>query len=767
MSIRRWSYLSILIAGLALLALWISPSPEVGATTFNPSTPGIVESTSGDMTPLQIAPGSSPDLDTDFDVIAPDSNFCCFVGLADQDFAVAGLGRAADGGTGRAADPAALAIGAFVGTLTSTATLGILGSGCGASGGGTTVQVNFTLINASVDDSAGNRAAPEGPPTQLLSNFIEDDGDIDGDGTVDIAARNGNGIPDGAEWYPQFLRDSLEEKGGGTFVTPSARYYGTGFVVGTGSANTLRSSNSAIRAVLQTLHFNAGEMTNIASLSTVTSTLGLPSLTFLQNPLQEPSNSSITDFCTTLLSATTLFGESHDNDCTTAGTIPASCQTCPGTPCLTATAVDGGLTNDTSPGEAGSTRTIAPSTVGTRTFYNWVMSLRDTDNDDVENSLDPCQTSADPGWDPRDTNANNATGGTDDDADGLPNSCDPNDGDGLADQDADGWNNRLDNCATSAGTNGDVETTLTTAGAAINDMSITVVSTTDFATGDTISIGTGGGGSGPTSDRRTNITVVDGTTISFATGLTNTHAGFETVFRNPLPNQGQFDQDIAPPTEAADDGPRSDGINGPCDSNLSVPTGHFHRQLTLSRICVGAGSDDSDLDGVCNAEDPNDALNNSDGGLAGDSVLDRFDNCIQHANPPVSGFGQTDSDLDGLGDSCDAVPLETSPACTDTDLDGFCDTKETALGTSPTSPCPQGASPGTDDWPPDLARVGFANYRIINSADVFEVTSHFFHFIGTDGSDPRRNLVGGTIGPVILSDDVFAVTSRFFTKCAP
>ena len=770
---RRVRILLLGLLALAALSLWASP--QALAVQFDPTPPGVGDATPGDATPLQIATSSNPDIRTVLGVFPPSSNLAGFVGLSDPDFAVAGLGRAADAPTGRAADPAALPIGAVVGRLTSTATLGILGGGCNIS-----TNVTFTFVNASVDDSSANQAAAEGPTNQPLANFIEDDGDIDGDGTVDDTTRAGDGIPDGAQWYPDFLRASLEEKGGGTFVTPKARYYGHAIVVGTGSANSLRSSTSGLRPVLQLLMFGPGELSNIASLGTVTSPLGIPSLTFLQNPNQESANSAVTDFCVELISTTTLFGEGHDNLCTTAGAVPAVCQNCPAAPCLVATAVDGGATNTTTPGEAGSTRLVAPSTVGTRTFYNWAMSLRDADSDGVENGLDPCQTSADPGWDPRASNGANFANGSDSDGDGIPNSCDSFDNDtdnnGLPetsacgssdpiDEDCDGWNNRLDNCATSGGTNGDVQTTLTAAGASTGVVIITVVSTTDFNNGDTVRIGPSPSGSGPGSERRTSITVVDATTISFATPLANSHVGFETVFRVPLPNQGQFDQDVAFPFEPGDQGPRSDGIGPDCDANPTVPNGHFHRQLTLSRICVGAPSDDSDNDGVCDAEDPNDASSNSDGGLAGDFVLDRFDNCIQHSNPPVSGFGQTDSDLDGLGDTCDAVPLETSPACTDTDLDGFCDTKETALGTSPTSPCPQGASPGTDDWPPDLARVGFANYRIINSADVFEVTSHFFHFIGTDGSDPRRNLVGGTIGPVILSDDVFAVTSRFFTRC--
>ncbi|MBI2913241.1 MAG: thrombospondin type 3 repeat-containing protein, partial [Chloroflexi bacterium] len=61
----------------------------------------------------------------------------------------------------------------------------------------------------------------------------------------------------------------------------------------------------------------------------------------------------------------------------------------------------------------------------------------------MENPLDPCPFTADPGWDPR---ASSAVTTGDADGDGLPASCDPDDGHANSDQDMDGFQNRQDNC---------------------------------------------------------------------------------------------------------------------------------------------------------------------------------------------------------------------------------------------------------------------------------------------------------------------------------
>jgi hypothetical protein len=67
----------------------------------------------------------------------------------------------------------------------------------------------------------------------------------------------------------------------------------------------------------------------------------------------------------------------------------------------------------------------------------------DSDNDGIENLLDPCPLTSDPGWNPR-----SSSGPGDSDFDGLPNSCDPDDSSHETDSDGDHHFNRIDLCPT-------------------------------------------------------------------------------------------------------------------------------------------------------------------------------------------------------------------------------------------------------------------------------------------------------------------------------
>src|SRR5262249_43016176 len=75
-------------------------------------------------------------------------------------------------------------------------------------------------------------------------------------------------------------------------------------------------------------------------------------------------------------------------------------------------------------------------------------------------------------------------------------------------------------------------------------------------------------------------------------------------------------------------------------------------------VCVLGGGGDTDLDGVCNAND----------------------NCPAVANPL-----QTDTDMDGFGDACDACPLD---AQNDIDGDGVCGNVDN---------CPNDPNPGQEN----------------------------------------------------------------------
>ena len=91
---------------------------------------------------------------------------------------------------------------------------------------------------------------------------------------------------------------------------------------------------------------------------------------------------------------------------------------------------------------------------GTYNFVTWAMPQPDADGDGIENRLDPCPLTPNPGWNP--SVANFPVPAGDSDNDGIPNECDPypnvpsthNAADGIAnaDEDGDGWQNRGDNC---------------------------------------------------------------------------------------------------------------------------------------------------------------------------------------------------------------------------------------------------------------------------------------------------------------------------------
>ncbi len=297
----------------------------------------------------------------------------------------------------------------------------------------------------------GNAVVPSGPLTGqgLLLNYRENDGDINNDSVVDNVGRYNNGIPDGLEWYPNYLNELLDPDGAGAAapIAPRVRY--TGFAV-----------VSSTTIVLHFLLFDPGVLTALPNGDLAIEGQGVPSLTVLQNPRQTPNNSSISDFCTGLTTNIVFCGRSDTS-------VPSP---------TTWEAADSSsvVPNGCTTGGGGSVRQTSPSTVGTREGKALVVSLRDLDGDGIEQGLDSCpavdNTIGGPGggddWDPRATNFSQFTAGWDGDGDGIPNttrvlpalnwvpdSCDSvdddTDDDGIAennDQDGDGWSNRLDNC---------------------------------------------------------------------------------------------------------------------------------------------------------------------------------------------------------------------------------------------------------------------------------------------------------------------------------
>lgn len=204
-----------------------------------------------------------------------------------------------------------------------------------------------------------------------------------------------NGLPENVDRYPDFLARLAPN------LQPIERLYGQTLV-----ANVQTFVNFVV--------FEPGA--TIARLPVMDSSLGYPVVVFLNDPTVPVPPYVISDFCTPLGTVTTTFGTSGDNAKTMAD-------------------------------ESGFVLKSNPQSAGRYNAVGFVRSQWDADGDGIENTLDPCPFTLDPGWNPR-------GGGdpmADADNDGLPNSCDPSPNDANVDQDEDGYWNRQDICPLVAG----------------------------------------------------------------------------------------------------------------------------------------------------------------------------------------------------------------------------------------------------------------------------------------------------------------------------
>jgi Thrombospondin type 3 repeat len=267
--------------------------------------------------------------------------------------------------------------GATVGTFKSEAVLGLLDNGCN-----TVVNVNFTLLDGTIDRSKSVDALPPGSKDRLSN----------------LAKKDANGVPAVASGWPTYLNDTAT-KDGMDLSKLIARFVGVDTTDVTGTT-----------IILQFLVFQPGA--TVSNQITLDPALGYPAVTVLQDPTQAGSaQDPISDFCAPLWTQSTL-----------QGTV-------------------GGTTFRGNPGD------------GVYDFVTWVLPAPDANGDGIENALDPCPSTAKPGWDPRATVSQGQPG--DQDADGIPDACDPFptvpslhvSANGVGkDEDGDGWQNRGDNC---------------------------------------------------------------------------------------------------------------------------------------------------------------------------------------------------------------------------------------------------------------------------------------------------------------------------------
>lgn len=358
-----------LAAALALLLVVVSGSDTAHAIPFTPeATIKVTDST----------PGKAADIISTFGVKTGDSNFGAVVSFTPPDWTVA---KDAD-----------VPNGAIVAFLRAHVKLGLFGNQCN-----TSLTVEFNLMDASTDIS--DTISPKvDPPAgeSTLDPLIEDNNPK-------------NGLPDGVDYYPAFLNETLENH------QPRARLFGTAEV-----------PTTDIAVILNFVMFDPGALADLTELEGGLASGGYASVTVLNDPeapLDIDSLNTITDFCSPLATETTTFGTSKDNLCTPPPG-PPECRTPQGDHLI---GVPGSGTN---PDEGGAAVRANPDTPGKRVFSVFAASLRDADDDNIENPFDPCPLSPDDGrdaahplWDPRGPYVVQDPG--DKDADGLPDSCDP------------------------------------------------------------------------------------------------------------------------------------------------------------------------------------------------------------------------------------------------------------------------------------------------------------------------------------------------------
>ncbi|MGQ9573313.1 MAG: thrombospondin type 3 repeat-containing protein [Dehalococcoidia bacterium] len=280
-----WTWLAGSGLGLlaVVLALALAAGTSVADPGYNPTADASLSNNNAD---------ANADVTTNFNVRAGDYNYSAMVAYTPADFYVAGSGDAP--------------IGAKVGTLHAVVTLGLLNQPCG-----TPMPVDIDLYHCS---------------TNTANTVSFDDQFIDYDA---------NGLPDGCDKYPVFLKTLFPGK------TPHARMWGMATVAGLSV-----SMNIPV--------FEPG-----TSLPGVPAAAGYPLVTVLNDPTAPTAPSAITDFCAPLATDIVVWGLSKDNPGTAAN-------------------------------ESGAKVRANPECGGTYTFSWWTASLRDADGDGLDNSLDTC-----------------------------------------------------------------------------------------------------------------------------------------------------------------------------------------------------------------------------------------------------------------------------------------------------------------------------------------------------------------------------------------
>lgn len=626
----RVIFLAVSALAISLLVLLSSHSSPTQAHTYNPTAAFNVTT--------DTSPGGAGDTTAVFNIPRGDSNFGTLLSFYPPDFWFADDTQVPDG--------------AKVGSLFATVKLSLAGGPCA-----TPLSVTIPEVDSSVDISDELDDAAMNWVGKAVGTFQVPDGDSDG-------------IPDYVEHYPAFINKFLDPDGSGPALPLEPRARSAGVTVVSGQ-----------NVLLQFIMLNPGQL-GLFSDGIETEfgqEMGYPSIVILQNPKETTAApSSITNFCTDLISAVTLYGTTEmppfaindgcpadgavelgancfndtDDDVPTDGKINDGCPIVgsyaecdltddPGTGgpdgdcddagddltlCLNAADDDGDI-----PGSfAGVVRSANPSAGSgvlgedTHIYRAYTQSYRDADSDGYENNFDTC---------PNTTNIENPynTNGPDSpNGDALDSACDPTPSgvaseDNYGDYDYDTYHNRQDNCPSVA--NGplqdnqwDAETQVDPPASDWGPMGDNIGDACDDSDDDGLEdFGTGGGttaGNGNCDDGADN----DGDT--------------------------KIDADDPDCTPFMDKDDATPGL---------VEQGHYHQTMPWDAVCIGAL--DTDSDGYC--DDLEDALGDgSEKATASETpeneILDRYI-YPGHSDGAVD---QTctdgvDNDLDGATDGDD------------------------------------------------------------------------------------------------------------------
>ena len=561
--------------------------------------------------PENFTPATTSNTATFLDIPTNNFNFSLLVTFVPEDATVA--------------TSAAIPEGAMMGALRSGTTLGIANGTCGPAKG---LSVDFAFFNASIDDSSGNLI----DPTTVAAAGPQ--------GTLEPLRNDTNptnSLPDHVDRYPSYIKALLDPDlvslgadgllGGGddtngaqAAIVPRARYSSATIVSGTAIIlQFIVLDKGAFQAYTD---FNPTHP--LADLNDTK--LGYPTLVVLNDPFTPLSPGSITDFCAPIASRTQLFGVSRDNPCTphSAGT---NCDDAPNTNAkdakkntppdgtLIPPALWGGAADacDFDTDESGCDRLTNPAagtgfgtiTTGTHLALSFTQSLRDLDNDGLENPFDTCATDNVAGFNPRSADAlrdfdNDRIPGQDDTPGVGPagalvggTGCDPtpevnttSNGSNNHDGDESGnpllpWVNAQDNCPLIAN----------------NDQQNTEL---------------------------------------------------DTAWAVAIPNGG----------------PRDDGMGDICDASDTVSNGHYHTTLTVTYQCIAVGNDslnadrddngdpDNDDDGVCDGTE-------EDLGSYMNSPASTPEHLSLQLPFPVTESGSgNDADGDGITDADEPGPAD-------------------------------------------------------------------------------------------------------------